>query len=310
MNFESKAAGLVRAMKESGRMPHAFLFVGENSADRLDLAKYTAKLLLCENAVSDEKLSDEDALKTETSVSGRPCGKCRHCRRIDADIHPDVILPERTGKKRIYNSETVKGICSDAFVRPNDCDSKVYIFADCEYFEAENQNRLLKLIEEPPDNVYFIFTALSKGVFLPTVLSRVATVAADGATMGRNADQAAVSDAVRITDGIIAGDEYAVLTAFFSLGEDREKISEVLALVVQIVRDACIIRLYAGNDDSEAFVGLIGCYSDGAKKLSERLSFRRAVSINDVIHNTIDYCRGTVNVTAMMSALAGQLIGD
>jgi DNA polymerase-3 subunit delta' len=35
------------------------------------------------------------------------------------------------------------------------------------------QNLMLKLIEEPPDHAYFIFTASGKSAFLPTILSRV-----------------------------------------------------------------------------------------------------------------------------------------
>ncbi|MCL2052954.1 MAG: hypothetical protein FWG90_00720 [Oscillospiraceae bacterium] len=280
------ARDIVARMKKSGRLPHAFLFTDEKSESSMDAALYTAKLLLCEN--------------------GAACGECRHCRRIEAAVHPDVMLPERTGKKRIYSKATIRSVCSDAFIRPNDCDSKVYIFSDCEHIEEAAQNLMLKLIEEPPDNVYFIFTASSKSVFLPTVLSRVAALSVNGGARDEVIDEELALSAKRITEGIIAGDEYRILTALAQIGESREKITEILILTNQIIRDACIVRLNSAGS-ADYHIGLIGCFGEGAQKLSKRLSFRKAVHINDAIHNALDYCRGNVNVTAAMSALAGQL---
>ena len=49
----------------------------------------------------------------------------------------------------------------------------MYIFSDADSIQLPAQNSLLKIVEEPPEFVYFIFTAASKDVFLPTIISRV-----------------------------------------------------------------------------------------------------------------------------------------
>lgn len=313
--------GNINAMRDSSRMPHAFLLIGEKGVGKKVMSKYIAKVLMCEH--------------------GNACGECRHCRRIENNTHPDVILPERSGKKQIYNKETMRGICSDAFVFPNDCDCKIYIFADCESIEEATQNLMLKLIEEPPDHVYFIFTASNRSTFLPTILSRVITLGVsectpadcrsalldmkkysleqiDGAVMrfhgnigscvnyienGEIADVTAHCQ--NIVDGIITADEYSIIKALSEMGENRDKIRIILTFLDKTIRDACIIRI--NSDGGNA--ALIGCYPEGAVKLSEKLSFRRAELIHDAIYEAIGQCASNVNVLAAMSALGGIIAG-
>lgn len=311
----------VNAMIRTGRLPHAFLLFGERGTGKKTLAEYIAMLMLCEN--------------------GTACGACRHCRRIHANTHPDVIRPERSGKSLIYRRETVRDICSDAFIRPNDCDRKIYIFADCENMEEGTQNLMLKLIEEPPDHAYFIFTASGKSAFLPTILSRVIALGVSEcseqecrealADMGRySAEQ--IDEAVscfhgnigscidyldgkdiasyveitkKIVGGIISGDEYIILKALNDIGDNREKIKEILSMTDKVVRDGCILRL---NSEGNS-IRLTGCYPHGAELLSQGMSFRRAQAVHEALCSAVHQCESNVNTSAAMSALCGMLAG-
>ena len=313
----------VTAMKTGGRMAHGFFLTGEKGVGKKTAAAYIAKVLMCESC-----------------TDGVPCGKCRHCRRIDENIHPDVIRPERSGIKQIYSRDTIREICSDAFTAPNDCDAKVYIFADCESIEERSQDLMLKLIEEPPDTAYFIFTAADRSALNSTILSRVITFGISEcseeecrralADMGKYTSEqiekaaeayhgnigscieylengAAAENAVlctRIIDSLIKNSEYELNKALYDIGENREKIKDVLALTDKVIRDVCIIRLNGKEN-----VPLIGCYGSGAERLAERLSFRRAENIHNLLCRTIDYCKANVNVPVAMSALSGQLMG-
>lgn len=313
----------IASMKVNNRMAHGFLLTGESGAGKKTSAFYIAKVLMCESC-----------------VDGVPCGVCRHCRRIDEKIHPDVIVPERSGVKMIYNRDTIRQLCSDAYVSPNDCDVKVYILPDCENIEESTQNLMLKLIEEPPDTAYFIFTASDKSVFLPTILSRVVTfgvpefseydckkalgdmckytaeqineaVEAYHGNIGSCIDYlengVAAENAVfcrKLIDGMLNGSEYELNKALCELGEKRDRIKAVLTLADKVLRDVCIIRL-SGKENA----ALIGCYREGAEKLSDRLSFRRAEAIHKSLCTTIGYCYSNVNVPLAMSALSGSLSG-
>lgn len=306
----------INAMKQSGRLAHAFLLTGERGVGKKISAKYIAMTILCEH--------------------GNACGKCRHCRRILSDTHPDVIYPEKSGKKQIYSADTMREICSDAYVSPNDCDAKVYIFSDCESIEERTQNFLLKLIEEPPDTAYFIFTSESKSVFLPTILSRVITIGipecSEGdcraalADMGYTAEQieeavscfhgnigsctdylegGATAENVELCRSIVGaicdGNEYALLTALHKIGEDRKKIKLVFELVDKVIRDACVARL--GN------TVMIGCDPKGAEQLAKKLSIHRAEIIHDAIARTISRCGINMNVPPEMAAFSCTIMG-
>lgn len=310
----------IKAMVMHGRMAHGFLLTGEKGVGKKTCALYIAKSIMCED------LKD-----------GVPCGACRQCRRIDEGVHPDVITPERTGKTLIYSKDTMREMYEDAFTMPNDCDAKVYLIPDCESLQEQTQNLLLKLIEEPPEYAYFIFTAQNKGTFLPTILSRVITLgipecsdeecAAALREKGKYTEEQ-IQSAVEAFHGSIgqcescidgeglemaelcrnivacmaASDEYGLCKALSGIGENRDRVKELLGMLDKVMRDVCAIRLYGGD------AVLIGCCRDGAKKLAERMSFKKALHIHDIIGQNIKYCNSNIYVPLAMSALCGELI--
>ncbi len=319
MRLYSKEApsAALEAMKRTGRMPHTFLLTGERGAGKRTFADHIAMTLLCDN--------------------GSACGECRQCKRILNGTHPDVIKPERSGVKQIYSRDTIRSICSDAFISPNDCDAKVYIFADCESMEESSQNLMLKLIEEPPDTAYFIFTAVNGSIFLPTILSRVVTIGIPEAS--ENGCRSALSDtgkyspdmiedAVKrfhgnigscmeylaggelaenvklccsIISAIADGDEYGLLKAMHGIGDSRPRVRAVLGLADKVIRDACVI----GMEN----IPLIGCDPEGAERLAGTLSRRRAQNIHEAVSLTCSRCMGTANVPAETAAFVCRVMG-
>lgn len=324
MTFYSKdnAVNSIAAMKKSGRMMHAFLLHGEKGVGKKLIAKHIAKTIMC-----------------DFPVDGNPCGQCRQCRRIDQDIHPDVITPERTGKTLIYSAETIGRMYDESFTKPNDCDAKVYLLPDCENMIERTQNKMLKLIEEPPSHAYFVFTASDKSVFLPTIISRVITfgisectdeecrlaLAERGKYPAERIDEAVevchgnIGNALEyledehgsqnvalcreIVRALIGGDEYMLYKSLYDVGEDRNRVKNVLLLLDKVIRDVCIIRLH-GKDNAR----LMGCFREGAEKLAERLSFRKAEDMHILLTKTIDYCHSNVNAAAAMASLCGGLM--
>lgn len=137
-----------------GRMPHAVLFSGNSGCGRKTLARYVAELFLCRE---------------------RGCGECSDCRNIEHDSHPDVIFVKRTyGEKgEKYAIEPFREALRDTAVKPNNGDIKIYVFEDCDTMTPQIQNTLLKLIEEPPEHLRFVFTCENTSVIPETVMSRV-----------------------------------------------------------------------------------------------------------------------------------------
>lgn len=136
---------------EKGRLSHAILLSGHSGCGKKALARYIAQLFLCEN---------------------RACGQCPTCRNIEHDGHPDVIFVKAAcGGK--YAMEPFRGVLRDTVVKPNNGDLKIYVFEDADAMLPQHQNALLKLIEEPPEHLRFIFTCENTSIIPETVLSRV-----------------------------------------------------------------------------------------------------------------------------------------
>ncbi len=136
---------------EKGRLSHAILLSGRSGCGKKALARYIAQLFLC---------------------GDRACGQCTACRNIEHDGHPDVIFVKAAcGGK--YAMEPFRAVLRDTVVKPNNGDLKIYVLEDADTMLPQHQNALLKLIEEPPVHLRFIFTCENTSVIPETVLSRV-----------------------------------------------------------------------------------------------------------------------------------------
>lgn len=139
---------------KSGKLPHALVLQGEPGTGKRTLAKWIARALVCSRR--------DDA----------PCGECASCIRAGAGSHPDIRVEEGSGATRSLTVDTVKSMIADAYKMPEEADTQVYLlFIENKMGEAA-QNKLLKLIEEPPAHTVFIFTCPSAEALLPTIRSR------------------------------------------------------------------------------------------------------------------------------------------
>ena len=141
----------IREAATRGTLSHALLLTGSGERERF--ARYAAAAMEC------------------TAEGIRPCGVCAGCRKVLADIHPDVITVRDTQHKNIA-VDVVREIRADAYIRPNEGQRKVYIFPDCAILTEQDQNVLLKIVEEGPPYAAFVFCAEISAVVLQTLRSR------------------------------------------------------------------------------------------------------------------------------------------
>ena len=130
----------------------SYLFYGDKRVDLLFYALEFSKLFLCEEIENDY------------------CGKCPVCKSIDSFTYPDIEILNRNNAG--IKIEEVRDIIYRAAESPYKSKKKVYILNGLEKLRKESSNALLKTIEEPPKNLYFILLSTSLNI-IPTIKSRV-----------------------------------------------------------------------------------------------------------------------------------------
>ena len=138
------------ASLQKGRISHFYLISGPAGSGKKTLARLLAAAILCPSA-------------------DKPCLSCNACRKVMGDTHPDFITVQDPEHKNIA-VKLVRDIREDMFVRPNEADRKIYLFA--QDLGVEGQNALLKILEEPPSYGVFMLLTDNPEKLLPTVRSR------------------------------------------------------------------------------------------------------------------------------------------
>lgn len=166
----SRVKEVVKRMLDSGRLPGALLFAGEEGVGKKLFALEVARALNC-----------------RAPRNGEACGECSSCKRIanvnypqrdDADEwnqiiwtdHPDVGLV--VAPKRVLRVEQMRQIEKEANFRPFEGKARVFLIDEADKLNDASANALLKVLEEPPRTSHLILITARPAMLLPTILSR------------------------------------------------------------------------------------------------------------------------------------------
>lgn len=235
------------ASVDSGTLSHAVLLTGGTEKERKDLAVLLAQALLCE---ADEK----------------PCLKCVSCKKIKAGIHPDVSITQgEAGKPLSIKIETIREICSRAYIMPNEAPFQIFIILEASGMGEVQQDALLKILEEPPQTARFILTTRSRDDLRQTILSRVTAFAVSedsGQAAGEKENPKAAQAAISILTSLLSRKEYQIILSAGALEKDRKRFKSALEKMILLLRDAAVFpyKPYVG-DNEKLVAGLAGTFT-------------------------------------------------
>lgn len=140
---------------ESGKIAHAYLFCGSRGIGKTTIARVFAKSINCLNRKNSEY---------------EPCNKCDMCLDITAGRSMDVIEIDAASNTGIENVR--ENVIATARVAPARAKNKVFIIDEVHMLSIPAFNALLKILEEPPKNVFFILCTTEVHKIPETIISR------------------------------------------------------------------------------------------------------------------------------------------
>lgn len=150
---EHITAPLTRAL-ENDRVHHAYLFSGPRGCGKTSTARIMARSLNCAKGPTPE-----------------PCGECQSCIDLAAGGPGSIDVIELDAASH-GGVEDTRDLRERAMFAPASSRYKVYIIDEAHMVSTAGFNALLKLVEEPPEHVRFIFATTDPDKVLPTIRSR------------------------------------------------------------------------------------------------------------------------------------------
>ncbi|MCL2390539.1 MAG: DNA polymerase III subunit delta' [Endomicrobia bacterium] len=294
---QQKIKNILTSQIKSGKIPHAYIFMGQNGVGKRFTAVEFVKILNC---------SLNDFSKTDAGA----CGKCLNCEKISRHSHPDLhfidfakqaeMLDEDLGKQKTLKIETIRYMQKEISIKAHEAKWKFFIVEPAEKMNAASANSLLKTLEEPPDNTIIILIARHKETIPQTIVSRSQTLFFQplgqneissylmlnhSLTSSKAQEIAALCEgSIENAEKLIEDSESEGLALWLKLKNEDLNISDILELSRSLARGEVIEYIDAMIAEAKKDFRL---YPSSAIKTLEYLSNSRSLLLKNVNAQTV-----------------------
>jgi len=272
----------LEAALDLGRLSHALIFEGSSDEIRFIAALELAKAILCKGNM-------------------KPCGICSDCIKADSLSHPDIHIISKPDDSAFIKVDTVRDIRSKALLLPNEGAKSVFIIKEAQLMNANAQNALLKIFEEPQSHVIFILTCPSKASLLETVISRATSyrLGEEAASEKREEADLFKEKANALFKCFISENEVSFMKMTAEFQKDRQLFIEVLKQLLPIVRDAIVFQS-RGKD-------FLSPYEETAKRLASALTAKKAIELYSALSSLVEEAEKSANHNLTLTRLSSKL---
>lgn len=241
-----------------------------------------------------EETAIEIAAACVCTMENKPCGVCAACKKAFARAHADIHISKGTGAAGSFHVAEIRYIRADAYVKPNEAERKVYILLHAEDMNESAQNALLKVLEEPPQDILFILVCENSKLLLPTILSR-AVFYDLGTRQKSETTEESQNLCEEIIEALVSKSEMQLLALSAQVISQRDLFAQLLKDLAYIFYRACVAIVC-----EKELQGAGG-------KLSNVLTFDRANKLYNLTAQTSEKIEKNANhallVTAYFSAV-------
>ncbi|MFE0024828.1 DNA polymerase III subunit gamma and tau [Amycolatopsis sp. NPDC059021] len=144
----------LRTALAAGRINHAYLFSGPRGCGKTSSARIMARSLNCAEGPTPD-----------------PCGKCNSCKALAPEGPGSVDVTELDAASH-GGVDDARELRDKAFYAPAESRYRVFIIDEAHMVTTQGFNALLKIVEEPPEHLIFIFATTEPDKVLTTIRSR------------------------------------------------------------------------------------------------------------------------------------------